>query len=173
MSDGSLLGNDTVVVRTRGLTRADGMIQIVILTSFPVAVLFIIFLSGPRPPVDVLPRLWGIVGLLSGLDLLMMEIVSVRQVRIGASGVSFRFLLHSEHRAWQDLGPSKLIPDHGVWGVTSSSRIGRAALPRGYRLTLTQAQAMLDHPSCPAWDIPPAVRHGLGLAPANLRSSRE
>jgi hypothetical protein len=153
----------STIVSTGGLTKVDWMIQGVILCSFPVAALFIVFLSGPKPPLDVAPRLSGIVVMLAVLDLLIEEIVSVRQIRLDSSGVTFRFRLHSEHRSWSDLRPSKLVPMHGDWGVTSDSRGGKRTVFRGYRLTLAQAQALLRHPNCPPWDLPEPVREGLGL----------
>jgi hypothetical protein len=172
MNDRDPATNDAIVVRTKGMTAADWIIQAAILISIPVAVLFVIYLSGPKPPVDVEPRFVGIVIMLAALDLLFEEIVSVRQVRLDQSGVTFRFLVHSERRSWRDLRPSMLVPKRGDWGVTSNSRDGKPTIFRGYRLTLPQAQALIRHPSCPAWELPEPVRRWLGLTPHGPANGR-
>lgn len=161
--DSSSCGRRDVVVPTGGWTWGDVMMQVVVVAMFPVAVLFVIYLSGPRPPNDVLPRLVGIIAFLAVVDLFVTEVGSPRVVRIDPDGVTFRFLLHSERRRWQDLEPSRMTPRHGGWGVVSRSRNGRPTRQRTFAVTIGQARAILNYPNCPPWTLPPNVQRGLGL----------
>jgi len=153
------------VIETGGWTWGDAMVQVTCVALYPVGVLFIVFLSGPQPPTNVLPQLVGIALFVAGVDLFVEALVSVRRVSLDAQGVSFRYLFHTERREWTDLEPSKLTPQHGGWGVISRYRGGHRAMQRAYALTLEQARAIVGHPNCPRWELPEAVRKGLNLPP--------
>lgn len=154
-----------VVLKTVGWTWLDRVWQLIVIAAFPVAVLFIIYLSGPRPPTDVVPRLIGIIVFLAVVDLFVEAIVSVREIRVDSNGVTFGFIFHSEHRDWRDLEPSRQLPGHGGWGVISRRRGNRSSRQRGYSLTIEQSRVLLSYPSCPKWELSPSIREGLGLAP--------
>ena len=154
-----------IVIETGGWTWGDAMLQLMLVAMYPVGVLFVVFLSGPKPPADVVPRLVGIAIFLVGVDLFVEALVSVRRVSLDARGVSFRYLFHTERREWTDLEPSNLTPRHGGWGVISRYRGGHRAMQRAYALTLEQARAIVGHPNCPRWELPEAVRKGLNLPP--------
>ncbi len=158
---GDTTPTDVVVVGTGGWTWGDKMLQLVMAGCYPVGVLFVVFLSGPQPPTDVVPKLIGVAVLMGGIDLFVEAVASVRRVTIDSGGMTFRFLFHSERREWRDLEPSRALPKHGMWGVASRSRGGRPVRQRGYGLTVAQARAILDFPNGPAWDIPPATRRAL------------
>lgn len=157
-------GGGLATIKTIGWTWLDKMIQVVTVLLFPVGVLFVIYLSGPKPPADLLPRLLGIVVFLLGLDVFAESMSSVRQVRVDSTGVTFRYLFHSTHRDWPDLAPSNLVPQHGGWGVVSRYHNGRRVrLQRGYALTIEQARALVTHPNCPKWHLSEAIKQGLGV----------
>jgi hypothetical protein len=159
--------SEVTVLRTRGLTWYDWMIQVVVFCLFPVGVLFVILLSGPPLPTDVIPRLVGVVIFLAGLDLFAEGVTSVRRVELRRDDITFRFLFHSERRKWQNLEPGPEVPKHNGWWILSRYRSGRQWSPRGYRITFEQARAILSHPSCPKWEIPPTIRDGLGWTPTS------
>ena len=154
-----------IVIQTGGWTWGDAMLQLMLVALFPVGVLFIVFLSGPQPPTNVLPRIVGVALLWAGVDLFVEALVSVRRVSLDAQGVSFRYLFHTERREWTDLEPSKLTPRHGDWALISRFRAGRRTMQRAYAVTIEQARAIVGHPNCPKWDLPEDVRKGLNLPP--------
>ena len=153
-----------LTVETRGLSWLDISFQILIVCAFPVAVLFVIYLSGPRPPANVLPELVEIVVFLIILDFALEEMSSVRRITLDAQGVQFRFIIHTEVRKWEDLEPGKSPPEHHGWWLVSRLRNGKPARQRGYRITIDQARAILGYPSCPEWELSPTVLRRLGLA---------
>lgn len=155
-----------LVVKTHGWTWLDRTWQLFVIAMFPIAVAFIVFLSGRPPTIDLIPRFLGIVVFLACVDLLVEAIISVRQVRITPGGVTFRFIFHSEHRSWKELEPSRDPPRHGGWGLVSRYRNGRPARQRGYPLTIDQARAVLSNPNCPRWELPSSIREGLCVATA-------
>jgi hypothetical protein len=154
-----------IVIETGGWTWGDAMVQVTCVALYPVGALFAVFLSGPQPPADVLPRLLGFALFVAGVDLFVEALISVRRVSLDSQGVSFRYLFHTERREWTDLEPSKLTPRHGGWGVISRFRGGHRAMQRAYALTIEQARAIVGHPNCPRWDLPADVRKALNLPP--------
>lgn len=162
----SIASPEIKTIKTLGWTWMDRMIQIVILCLFPIGIYFVIVISGLRSPADVIPRLVGIIAVLSVLDLLAESITSVRQVEIRPDGVVFSFLLHRERRAWAELEPSTVPPEHGGWYVLSHSRNGKRTSQRGFRLTLEQARALLTYPASPKWTLIPSVALSLGISRA-------
>jgi len=152
----------SLTVRTQGWTWLDVMGQLVVICMFPVGVLFVIYLSGPTPPTDVGPRLIGLVVFLGLVDLLWMALVSVRKVTVDFTGVTFRYLFHTERRLWSELEPGPNPAEHHTWWIISRHRKGRETFQRGYRLTIEQAQAVLSYPGRPAWQIRPEVSRSLG-----------
>ncbi len=155
---------NSITIKTTGLTWLDKLYQILIICAFPVGVLFVIYLSGPRPPVNVPLQLAEVVVVLAVVDFALEEITSVRRITMDSEGVRFRFLIHTEVRQWGDLQPGTESPEHSGWWVVSRRREGKPSRQRGYRITLPQARAMLSHPSCPKWELKPAVRAALGVA---------
>jgi hypothetical protein len=149
--------SQVIAIRTNGTTWLDRMIQVVILCLFPLGVILVIVVSGPKPPSDVVPRLIGILAVLVALDLMAESVTSVRRVEIGPEGVRFSFLFHHEVRIWTELEPSRTSPEHGGWYIVSRSRNGRSVSRRGYRLTIEQARALLTYPACPKWNLPSSV----------------
>jgi hypothetical protein len=162
-------GSDSgvVVVRTVGWTWFDRALQVLIVAMFPVGVAVVFFLATPPvPSKDLIPGLVGIMLFLVAVDVYAEAIISVRQVKLDSSGVTFSYIFHSEHRKWEDLEPSRLSPRHGGWGVKSRYRGGRLIRTRGYAITIEQARALVDYPNCPKWDLPPETLQALGISPA-------
>jgi len=157
-----------VVVRTTGFTWLDKVGQLVVACMFPIGVLWVIYLSGPPSPSDVVPRLVGVIAFLAAVDLAWVSIVSVRRVEIDTEGVSFRYLFHTERRNWSDLRPGSGPPEHRDWWLRSTFHIGRNSFERGYHISIEQAKSILGHPSCPKWDLAPKVRQGLEAAGVRL-----
>ncbi len=161
------------MVPTAGWTWLDKFLQVVIVCMFPIVVLEVIYLSGPKPPADVLPRLVGIIAFLICVDFGVEELSSVRRLTIDSKGVAFRFLIHTEHRRWSDLEAGPWPPEHQGWRVISRRRNGRPSIQRAYRVTIIQARSILRHPDCPQWKLSLSTRTGLGLseAPAEVTAT--
>ena len=157
---------DSITVKTIGLTWLDKAFQTLIVSFFAVAVLFVIYLSGPRPPVNVPLQLVEIVAVLAATDFALEELTSVRSITLDPEGVRFRFIMHTEARKWGDLSPGKAAPEHRGWWILRPHRDGQLARQRAYRITFAQARAILNYPSCPKWELRPEIREALGLAPA-------
>ena len=164
-----------VTIKTRGWTWLDRMIQVVIICLFPIGVYFMIIISGPLPPNELVPRLVGIIALLVVLDLVAESITSVRKVDFNSDGVVFSFLFHRERRGWTELEPSTAPAEHGGWYVLSRFRNGKQVSQRGFRLTLEQARSLLKYPSAPKWSLLPYVATSLGIlgAPTGHGKSSE
>jgi len=154
-----------VEVKVHGWTWLDRAFLLITVGIFPLGLLLVIFVSGPPPTVDLTLRLVVIVALLGAGYLFAEALVSVRSVRVDSQGVTFGFLFHSEHREWRDLGPSRLPPQHGGWGIVARRPTGRLVRQRGYAITIAQARVIVAHPSCPKWEIPEATRMALQLGP--------
>lgn len=157
----------SVTIRTVGWTWLDKWSQVVILSLFPIGVLFVIYLSGARPPVNLPLQLTEIIIFLGLLDFAFAEMTSVRSVTLGPEGVRFRFMVHSEVRQWRDLEPGPGSPEHQGWWLVSRRRGAKPTRQRGYRITIAQAQMILSYPSCPRWELKPVVQAALGLATAS------
>lgn len=155
-------------VNAGGITWLDWMIQLIVLALLPAGVFLVIFASGPKYPVDFYPRLIGIIVFLALLDLLALSVVQVRQVRPDAEGVTFRYLFHTERRAWKELEPGTERPLHQQWYLISRQKGGKPAIQRSFQLTLRQVHAILTYPSCPAWKLPPEIAALLKAPPRAL-----
>lgn len=155
-----------ITVKTVGLTWLDRSFQVLIVCLFPIGVLFVIYLSGPRPPVNVPLQLFEIVVVLAAIDFALEELTSVRSITLDPEGVRFRFIIHIEARKWGDLTPGKAAPEHRGWWILSPRRDGKPARQRAYRISFAQARAILNYPTCPKWDLKPGIREALGLAQA-------
>jgi hypothetical protein len=147
------------------------MVQVGVVVLFPIGLFMVVFVSGPGYPQDFVPRLIGILVFLSGMDLLGLSLLQVREVRSDSKGVAFRYLFHTERRSWEDLEPSTLAPRHKEWYLLSRSREGRKAGQRSFLLTLEQARAVLADASCPRWQLTPQVAQGLAMLPAGSSAS--
>jgi hypothetical protein len=153
-----------VSVQTAGWTWFDQTLQLTILAVSPVLILMLVFLPQPPYPTDFVQRIIAALVILAIADFSGEEIVSVRRVDIDSEGVAFNYPLHCEKGAWADLFPGPNPPQHGSWFVGRTRRRGgRVLTPRAHRITLEQARAILSHPSCPKWDLEPAVESVLRL----------
>ncbi len=131
------------------------MIQVVILVLFPVGLLMVTALSGPRFPNDFLQRVIVIAAFLLGLDFTAEALGSLRKVTLDAEGIRFEYLLHKEQGRWADLRPGAEAPVHGMWYLLRNLHNNSRLLPeRSHQITLEQARAVLSFPACPDWPIP-------------------
>lgn len=98
--------------------------------------------------VDLPGALLGIAAFLIGLAVLDRL---PRDVRVGTDAVEFRYVLSHITLRWDQLAAPAVIGKgfvafravtgaHGVWGSLT--------------VTVAQAQRILSHPSCPAFDLP-------------------
>jgi hypothetical protein len=150
-------------IATRGLTWFDWVWQATVLALSPLVILMGTVLSWPPYPIDFYPRLCVMVGIIVVSDLIVEDRVSVRRVDIDKEGMTFHYLFHSEHAAWNELSPADVPVEHGAWFIQRYRRRAGRAPPRGYRVTLEQARAILSYPGRPSWDIPPDVSRSLNL----------
>jgi hypothetical protein len=144
-----------LVVPTVGWTWFDSRLQLVMAALLPLAVLFGVFLSGPRYPVEFWPRLIVSISLVVAADIFFEAYLSVRSVEISPAGVTFHFLLHRVETRWSTIKPVDEPPVHGLWGF-AYTRPGSARSPtRVFMVTLRQAGAILDYSNAPEWPIRP------------------
>jgi hypothetical protein len=96
--------------------------------------------------------------------------ISVRRVDISESGISFRYLFHSEYGSWSDLGPSPSFPVwHGMWQIQRRQTPTRLKPPlRGHLITVEQLRAVLTYPGCPHWALPESVERELRQGDARV-----
>lgn len=96
---------DYIVIRTKGWTWMDRTLLAVFLAIYPIAVLFGTFLAGSRTTSSVVPNIIVLGIGFACLYLVAEELMAVRRIELGPSGVGFRFFIHTEHRLWTDLEP--------------------------------------------------------------------
>jgi hypothetical protein len=159
-------GPSPVVVRTGGLTFVDWTLAAVWLGLYPIGVVFTTLFSGNHRLSAWPFNAVGLGVLELALYILVFAVTSVRSVTLKPTGVEFRFLFHTERRGWSDLEPDQRPMSHGVWGLVSRKRDGRAARSRAFRLTSAQARALLSYPACPSWSLSRTLVLSLGVASA-------
>ncbi|MGB6442332.1 MAG: hypothetical protein WBF81_03455 [Thermoplasmata archaeon] len=143
----------------------DRTLLAVFLAIYPIAVLFGTFLAGSRTTSSVVPNIIVLGIGFACLYLVAEELMAVRRIELGPSGVGFRFFIHTEHRLWTDLEPSRVAVEHQGWYVLSRYNNGKRVSQRGYRLSVEQARALLTYPACPEWTLPSSVASSLGISP--------
>src|SRR5208282_2050247 len=151
MPDSSVPATNSVSVPTGGWTWFDRSAQLTVLVLLPLGIVMLAVISGPRYPVDFLPRALIAVIILVAVDVAYEGYLSVRRVDIDSRGVTFRYLFHSEFGFWYALGPSPRPPSHDMWAILRIRLTKGTRSIRGHWVTLEQARAILSHPACPEW----------------------
>lgn len=85
-----------------------------------------------------------------------------RLVGVSRQGVTFKTAIRTTDVSWQNLGyPDRMFIARLVFRLPN----GRTA-PFWQSASVRQARMILNHPSCPNWDVPPRVLRYLGLGPS-------
>ena len=153
----------SVSVAAHGFTHADKTIQLAVLLAFPVSALLILFLTSGGPSHDTIIKVALLAGIVVGGDLLGESMVSVRRVDIDVSGVTFRYIFHSERGEWDTLEPGAEPARDQMWTVVRIKR--SSSRYRGHWLTIDQALAILRYPGRPQWKVSDSIARSLGWSP--------
>jgi hypothetical protein len=149
-------------VSAGGLTHADRQILGVTLASAPIVFLLIAGLTLGGPSHDITIKVTISATVVTAGLLICENLVSVRRVDIDSAGVTFRYLMHSEHGNWEQLEPSGRPPRNGMWVIIQNPVSGSRV--RGHWITVQQAEAIVHYPSHPQWKLSEAERSELGGA---------
>jgi hypothetical protein len=140
------------------------LVVILLIGSLATAAVYVVF-SGPG---DALLQA-GILEIAAGILVFVavaMPLTWVRRVVLTRERVRFESRVASRVVRWSELGP----PEHPLllgeirFPVQAKDESGDGRIE--VALTRTQAVALLNHASCPRWDLPPAVAASLGISPA-------
>jgi hypothetical protein len=141
----------------------DRAIQIVLVAvAFPMMTGVVIFLSGPRYPIDFWPRLILCVAVVGAADLFCEAYISVRRAELTAEGATFYLPFHHVRTRRDELRPAGEPPQYGVWGISYTRRGSRKSPTRMFTVTLEQARAILAYPGAPKWPVRPEILESLG-----------
>jgi len=157
----------TVDVPTVGLSSYDRLYLFVLVIGAAFGYPLVAFAVDKNVLVPLTARLliWTIV--LAAIFLFLENSQGSRGMRIGDSGVTFRYILHKERWAWStiELPPAPQPYAKQRRGVFVSRRLPGEADNESRTLFVTrdQARVILSDPRCVMKDIDPQVRSYLGL----------
>lgn len=156
-------GADVVVLPSRGLAWADWMVLLVLAILFPIAVGMLYFLAVGGFPGGLAGALLAAGAAVVATFLVVEDRISVRRIEFDPSGITFYYPFHRERVPWTAVTPREWPVNHGSWWLVRTSTLRGRPTIRGYRLTIEQARAVLNYPSCPKWNLSVGVARSLGL----------
>lgn len=156
---------DVRIVRSRWYSFGSIRVNLGILVAFVIGMLFV-FAKGEVYHDSILNSVfWALLGLTLTLGLLFgaMFLAITRRVEVSGKGVTFYMGLQKVSVPWTELIPPKY--PYSLGSIIFERKVKETKYLQNLAASITQAQAILSHPSCPRFKLSNDIWMSLSMEP--------